>query len=153
MKKIAITILTVVLIMAANAEVTKVQDLNGCDLYFSTQLWTCVSIPDSKEDTFFLSEMLLSMSRTDTPCYEENYKGYPRLEETKELKAEDLKEDVLKLLDISGSFYLTDSYWGGKLKGGSTEMLFWKEGERIYLHRVVINKHRGISYRKDNTID
>jgi len=134
-------------IIKAFGEITKVQDLDGCDLYFSTQLWSCVSVPDSKDDKTFLLEMVKNMSNTDCQFYKENYEGLPRLEETKILKAEDLKDDTLKLLDISGSFYLTDSYWAGKGegKGGNTEMLVWKDGEKIYCHSVIINRTRGIS--------
>lgn len=147
MRKFLIALIVFATVALGYAEITKVQDLNGCDLYFSTQLWTCVSVPDSKEDKTFLLEMVKCMSNTDSPDYKENYAGLPRLEETKILKAEDLKEDTLKLLDISGSFYLTDSYWAGKGagSGGQTEMLVWKEGEKIYCHSVVINRNRGIS--------
>lgn len=114
MRKFLIALIVFATVALGYAEITKVQDLNGCDLYFSTQLWTCVSVPDSKDDKTFLIEMVKSMSNTDTPDYKENYAGLPRLEETKILKAEDLQEDTLKLLDISGSFYLTDLYWAGK---------------------------------------
>lgn len=145
MRKFLIALIVFATVALGYAEITKVQDLNGCDLYFSTQLWTCVSVPDSKDDKTFLIEMVKSMSNTDTPDYKENYAGLPRLEETKILKAEDLQEDTLKLLDISGSFYLTDSYWAGKGGGGKTEMIVWKEEEKIYCHSVVINRYRGIS--------
>lgn len=151
MRKFLIALIVFTTVALGYAEITKVQDLNGCDLYFSTQLWSCVSVPDSKEDKTFLLEMVKMMSYTDSPYYKENYAGLPRLEETKELKAEDLKEDVLKLLDISGEFYLIESYWAGKgaKSGGKTEMLVWKEGERIYCHSVVINRIRGISLYKE----
>ena len=147
MKKFLIALIIFAAAAFGYSEITKVQDLNGCDLYFSTQLWTCVSVPDSKEDKTFLIGMVKLMSNTDSPDYKENYAGLPRLEETKILKAEDLKEDTLKLLDISGSFYLIESYWAGKGEGGGgkTEMLVWKEGEKIYCHSVVINRRRGIS--------
>lgn len=147
----AVMAITMFTVIKANAEVTKVQDLNGCDMYFSTQLWSCVEVPDSKDDKTFLLEMVKMMSNTDTIDYKKNFAGLPRLEETKVLKAEDLKEDVLKLLDIAGEFYLIDSYWAGKGEGsgGKTEAIVWKEGEKIYCHSVVINRNWGIGLYKN----
>jgi len=136
MKKIAITILTVVLIMAANAEVTKVKDLNGgYALYYSTQLWTCVTVSDSKDE---IIRACNELEATNTPYYKEHYEGLPRFEETKILKAEELNEDILKLLDISQAFYLTGSCWAGKKGGWHNTVAYWKEGEKIYCHSVVI---------------
>lgn len=132
----------------AHAEITKVQDLEGCDLYFSTQLWHAVSVPDSKDESIKL--YMDMMSNTESESYKKWYEGLPRLEEIKILKAEDLKEDTLKLLDISGVFYLIDSYWGGKAGGGSTEWLVWKDGENIYCYTVVYNRTRGISLYKED---
>lgn len=132
--------ITVFAVIKAFGEVAKVQDLNGgYALYYSTQLRACVTVSDSKDE---LIRACNELETTSSLYYKEYYEGLPRFENTKILEAEELNEDILKLLDVSQAFYLTDSCWAGK-KGGWHRMLaFWKEGEKIYRHSVVINTMR-----------
>ena len=121
------------------SEITKVQDLNGgCALYYSTQLGVCVEVSDSKDE---LIRACNELEATNTPYYKENFEGFPRFEETRIFKAEELCEDILKLLDISQAFYLTDSYWTGKKGGCHRTIAFWKEEGKIYRHSVFINQN------------
>jgi len=138
-KLIAIFVIMVISMFAivkANAEIAKVQELNGgCALYYSTQLWACVEVSDSKDE---IIRACNEFGATNTPYYKKHYEGLPRFEETKIFKAEELNEDILKLLDISQAFYFTDSCWAGKKGGWHRTVAYWKEEGKIYGHSIVI---------------
>ena len=136
MKKFLIALIVFATAAFGYSEITKVQDLNGgYALYYSTQLGACVEVSDSKDEVI---RACIGIEATNTPYYKKNYEGLPRLEETKMFKAEELNEDILKLLDISQAFYFTDSCWAGKKGGWHRTVAFWKEEGKIYRHSIVI---------------
>lgn len=126
MKKIAIAILTVVLAMAANAEIMKVSDDDVLSTYYSTELKDYrLMIVDNVEDVGLMNN-----------AWDKNWENYKHPHKSTKaqliLPVTEAKEDILKLLDITGAVYMVKEDQEGKIC-----MRFWKnkKGE-IYLKMV-----------------
>lgn len=126
MKKIVIAILTVVLAMAANAEIMKVSDYDGLSTYYSTELKDYdLMVVDNVEDVEPMNN-----------AWDKTWRNYKHPHKSTKaqliLPVTEAKEDILKLLDITGAVYMVKEDQEGKIC-----MRFWKnkKGE-IYLKMV-----------------
>lgn len=123
---LAVMALTMFAVIKANAEIVKVKNSDGLSTYYSTELEDySILVVDNVED------VLLMNNAWDKTW--ENYK-YPHKSAKAEivLPVTEAKEDIFKLVDITGAVYMVKEDQGGKIC-----MRYWKnkKGE-IYLRMV-----------------
>ena len=130
MKKflIALMVFATVALGFGYAEITKVKDSNGFSTYYSTEL---------KNHNILVLNNVEEARRFNTLWEEIIVEDRPQnvvvTERTSHPAASEVKEDILKLLDITGAVYMDKDYRDGKVW-----TKFWKnEKGEIYVREVM----------------
>lgn len=122
----AVMAISMFAVIEANAEILKVSDSNGLSTYYSTELkGYSVMVVNSKEDVSLMNN---AWDKTW-----ENYK-YPHNSTKAQLilPVDEAKEDILRLLDITGAVYMVKEDQDGKIC-----TRYWKNKKgQIYLKMV-----------------
>lgn len=127
MKKFFAIVLFVMTVFA-NAEITKVKDSNGFSTYYSTELRNHhILVLNDVEEVCVFNTLWEEITVEDRP------QNVVVTERTSHPSPNEVKEDILKLLDITGAVYMDKDYRDGKVW-----TKFWKnEKGQIYVREIM----------------
>lgn len=123
-----VTTITMFAVIKAFGEVTKVNDSNGFSTYYSTEL---------KNHHILVLNNVEDVCRFNTSWEEIMAEERPQnvvvTERTSHPSSSEVKEDILKLLDITGAVYMDEYYRDGKVW-----TKFWRnKNGQIYVREIM----------------
>lgn len=128
MRKILVALMVLVSVSFASAEITKVEDSGGFSTYYSTELRNHhILVLNDVEDVIRFNTLWEEIIVEDRP------QNAVVTERTSHPASSEVKEDILKLLDITGAVYMSKDYRDGKVW-----TKFWKnEKGQIYVREIM----------------
>lgn len=123
-----ITAITTFTVMKANAEVTKVKDSNVFSTYYSTELRNHhILVLNSVEEVYRFNTLWEEIAVEDRP------QNVVVEEKTSHPTPSEVKDDLLKLLDITGAVYMDKDYRDGKV----WTKIWRNESGQIYIREIL----------------